>query len=97
MHVLLDDEICFTSMEAIFKVRSKLKGQFTDVISGCGTSVGPGSLTRSCNVATDRLVYQDVRLYVACPLQNLVQGVGFGASLSPRSDRERFAQDAHQK
>ena len=32
-----DDEIGFTSMDAIFK----LEGQYTDVKSGCVTSVGP--------------------------------------------------------
>ena len=41
MRILNDDEICFTSMRAIFNNRSKLKGQYTDVKSGCGLSVGP--------------------------------------------------------
>ena len=37
-----NDEICSTSMGAIFKHdRSKLKRQFTAVKSGCVTSVGP--------------------------------------------------------
>ena len=41
----------------------------------------PGSLARSCNVATDRLVYQDV-----CGLSATepCRGLGFGAALSPR-------------
>ena len=37
-----NDEICFTSMGAIFKHdRSKLKLECIDVKSGCVTSVGP--------------------------------------------------------
>ena len=42
MRVLQGDEICFTSMDAIFKNdRSKLKRECTDVKSGRSTSVGP--------------------------------------------------------
>ena len=38
MRVLQEDEIYFTSMDTIF---SKLKGQYTDVKSVFGISVGP--------------------------------------------------------
>ena len=41
MRVLHKDEICFTSWTPSLDDRSKLKGQYTDVKSGCGTSVGP--------------------------------------------------------
>ena len=41
MRVWQDDEICFTSMGAILNDRSKLKGQYTDVKSGCIISVEP--------------------------------------------------------
>ena len=44
MRVFQEDAISFTSMGALLNVHSKLKGQCTDVKSGCVTSVGP-SLT----------------------------------------------------
>ena len=40
MRVLDEDDVNFTSMDAIFNHRSNLKGQCTDVKSGCGPSVG---------------------------------------------------------
>ena len=60
MHVLRNDEICFTSMDDILKRSEqikgtvfrcsnwmKLKGQCSDVKVGCGTSVEP-SLNPQC-------------------------------------------------
>ena len=49
----------------------------------------PGSLARTCNVASDRLLYQDVHGFSAtesCPQQNLVQRLGFGAALIKPKD-----------
>ena len=40
MRVLQEDEICFTSWAPSLNDRSKLKGQYTDVKSGSGISVG---------------------------------------------------------
>ena len=48
MRVLHNDEIRSTSLEAMYD-RRKLKGQCTDVKSGCGPSVGPSLNPHSLN------------------------------------------------
>ena len=54
MRVLNDDEICFTSVDAIFKRSKQIKGTVhtVDVKSGCGTSVGPSLNPYSLSVKT---------------------------------------------
>ena len=50
MRILHDDVICFASMNVIFS--SKLKGECTDVKSGCGTSEGPSLSPHSLSLKT---------------------------------------------
>ena len=52
MRILNDDEIRLLRRTSSLNDRSKLKGQYKDVKSGCGLSVGPSLLPHSLSLKT---------------------------------------------